>query len=54
MEEIETIFAIADVDGDGQVSMGEFVQMLCPSTASGSGNWRKQLNVFIPVWPKKL
>ena len=37
-QEIETIFAIADVDGDGQVSMGEFVQMLCPSTASGSGN----------------
>jgi Ca2+-binding EF-hand superfamily protein len=40
-QEIETIFAMADVDGDGEVSMSEFVHLLCPeapSPAQGSGN----------------
>jgi len=33
-QEIETIFAVADCDGDGEVSLEEFVQLLCPSVAS--------------------
>ena len=41
-QEIETIFAMADIDGDGEVNMGEFVQLLCggqvPVAASVSGN----------------
>jgi len=35
-QEIETIFAIADQDGDGQVSMVEFVLLLCPGTGGQS------------------
>jgi len=31
-QEIETIFALADVDGDGSVSMGEFVALMCPGS----------------------
>merc|ERR1719228_1986276 len=32
-QEVETIFAVADIDGDGQVSLPEFVQLLCPGSA---------------------
>lgn len=41
-QEIETIFAVADQDGDGQVSIDEFVQLLCPgdcgTNISSQGN----------------
>ena len=39
-QEMETIFGLADLDGDGEVSLGEFVALLCPGAApvaAGSG-----------------
>ena len=33
-QEIETIFVKADVDGDGEVSLNEFVHILCPEDSS--------------------
>ena len=37
-QEIETIFAVADQDGDGQVNMDEFVQLLCPGEGGNTGS----------------
>merc|ERR1712168_409197 len=35
-QEVETCFAVADVDGDGEVSLSEFVQLLSSPTGSSS------------------
>lgn len=32
-QEIETIFAVADLDGDGEISLPEFLQLLVPGSA---------------------
>ena len=53
-QEIETIFAVADQDGDGEVCMTEFVQLLCPSaggapSVSSSGNLNFSLTEILII-----
>ena len=49
-QEMETIFGLADLDGDGEVSTAEFVQLLCPGASpvsSGSGKIIRFRNIFL-------
>jgi len=45
-QEVEVCFAVGDRDGDGEVSLAEFVQLLSSSTSSG-GTMTKFLNYCI-------
>ncbi|XP_023347755.1 glycine receptor subunit alpha-3 [Eurytemora carolleeae] len=35
-EEIETIFELGDVDGDGEIELGEFIGLMCPPEKGGN------------------
>ena len=47
-QEMETIFGLADLDGDGEVSLEEFVALLCPGAASSSSSSGKNLHLSYP------
>merc|ERR1712156_1147313 len=46
-QEVEICFAVADKDGDGEVSLSEFVDLLSTSTSSGDGPMAKFLKYCI-------
>merc|ERR1711963_482368 len=46
-QEVEICFAVADKDGDGEVSLTEFVDLLSTSTSSGDGPMAKFLKYCI-------
>ena len=49
-QEIETIFAVADLDGDGQIDMGEFCQLLGvgggAKVSAPAGKLKYSYNIF--------
>ena len=53
VQEIETIFAVADQDGDGQVSMAEFVQLLCPSASPSPTQGTKKMVKTCKYGPRR-
>jgi len=46
-QEAEICFAVADRDGDGEVSLAEFVELLSSSSGSSSGTMAKFLNYCV-------
>merc|ERR1712055_1261101 len=46
-QEVEICFAVAEKDGDGEVSLSEFVDLLSTSTSSGDGPMAKFLKYCI-------
>ena len=46
-QEVEICFAVVDKDGDGEVSLSEFVDLLSSSTSSGDGPMAKFLKYCI-------
>ena len=49
LQEVETCFAVADRDCDGEVSLTEFVAMLSSASASGGGAVEKFFNFCVGV-----
>ena len=39
-QEVETVFALGDIDHDGEISLGEFVRLMCPAAESGLSKFR--------------
>lgn len=39
-QEVEIVFALGDIDQDGEISMAEFVRLMCPAAESGLAKFR--------------
>jgi len=39
-EELDVIFAVGDLDGDGEINIGEFIRVMCPSAAGALARFR--------------
>ena len=39
-EELDVIFAVGDLDGDGEINIGEFIRVMCPSAAGALSRFR--------------
>eukprot|EP00088_Acartia_fossae_P012304 TRINITY_DN1633_c0_g1_i1.p1 TRINITY_DN1633_c0_g1~~TRINITY_DN1633_c0_g1_i1.p1 ORF type:complete len:1625 (+),score=462.94 TRINITY_DN1633_c0_g1_i1:438-4877(+) len=39
-DELEVIFAVGDLDGDGEINIGEFIRIMCPSAAGALARFR--------------
>ena len=39
-QEVEIVFALGDIDGDGEISLAEFVRLMCPAAESGLNKFR--------------
>jgi len=46
MEEIETIFDVGDVDGDGTIDMGEFVGLMFPEAKASQRTGRPKVTIL--------
>merc|ERR1719370_2893325 len=38
--EIDIVFALGDLDGDGEISLGEYIRVMSPSTAAALNRFR--------------
>ena len=38
--ELDVIYALGDLDGDGEISVGEFIRVMSPSTAAALQRFR--------------
>ena len=41
-QEVEVVFALGDVDQDNEISLSEFVRLMCPATESGRTKFRNR------------
>jgi len=39
-QEVEVVFALGDIDQDGEISLAEFVRLMCPAAESGLNKFR--------------
>merc|ERR1719312_1703067 len=39
-QELEVVFALGDIDQDGEISLSEFVRLMCPAAESGLSKFR--------------
>jgi len=39
-QEVEVVFALGDIDQDGEISLSEFVRLMCPAAESGLNKFR--------------
>merc|ERR1719244_2537255 len=39
-QEVEVVFALGDIDQDGEISLAEFVRLMCPAAESGLSKFR--------------
>ena len=44
--DLDIVFALGDLDGDGEISVGEFIRVMSPSTATALARFR---NTFTAI-----
>merc|ERR1712106_1236849 len=42
--DLSVVFALGDLDGDGEISIGEFIRVMSPSTSAALGRFRNSFN----------
>ena len=47
--DLDIVFAIGDLDGDGEINSGEFVRVMCPSAANGLARFRNSFSAIEDV-----
>ena len=47
--DLDVVFALGDLDGDGEISLGEFIRVMSPLTATALARFRNTFNVIEDV-----
>merc|ERR550525_1150908 len=47
--DLDVVFALGDLDGDGEISLGEFIRVMSPLTATALARFRNTFNVIEEV-----
>jgi len=48
-EDVELVFAVGDLDGDGEINLGEFVRIMCPNAANALSRFRNAFSCIEDV-----
>jgi len=48
-DDVELVFAVGDLDGDGEINLGEFVRIMCPNAANALSRFRNSFSCIEDV-----
>ena len=48
-DDVEMVFAIGDLDGDGEINVGEFIRVMCPSASNALARFRNSFSCIEDV-----